>query len=69
MTSSQNSLELPYMALLKLVFLEGQGAKFLFLKVNHPSTEKPRALVGLPVHHSIAFTLSAHHSVAFRMLD
>jgi len=33
------------MALLKLVFLEGQG-QIPFFKVYHPSTEKPKALVG-----------------------
>jgi len=33
------------MSLLKLVFLEGQMANDFF-KVHHPSTEKPKGLVG-----------------------
>jgi len=47
MASPLNSLELPLMALLKLVFLERQRANsFFFFEMQRPSTEKPKALVG-----------------------
>ena len=52
------------MALLKLVFLEGQRANSFF-KANHPSTEKPRALVGFKPRTEPELHTGDSHSTAF----
>ena len=47
------------MALLKLVFLETK-----FFKANHPSTDKPRALVGLELRtEPVVSTRDSHSTI------